>query len=116
MTKTIQAIYEGGVFKPREPVTLAEGAAVELTVRTKPEVVGADPVMVLRMVEEIAAMPAESPDDGFSAADHDKILYGGTDARGWSSWAPVPGTRSQSRPTQDTRSFFLGTGRTAFRS
>ena len=33
MSKTIQAIYEGGVFKPREPVALEEGAAVELTVR-----------------------------------------------------------------------------------
>jgi predicted DNA-binding antitoxin AbrB/MazE fold protein len=81
MTRTIQAIYEGGVFKPRDPVTLKEGAAVELTVRTEDPFVPADPATVLRMVEEIASMPVQGPDDGFSGADHDKILYGGTDAR-----------------------------------
>ena len=81
MTRTIQAIYEGGVFKPREPVTLQEGAAVELTVRTDAPFVPADPATILRMVEEIAALPVQSPDDGFSGADHDRILYGGTDAR-----------------------------------
>ena len=81
MQKTIQAIYEGGVFKPREPVTLEEGAAVELTVRVEPAFVAADPEKVLRFVQEIAAMPLKSPDDGFSGADHDRILYGGTDAR-----------------------------------
>jgi predicted DNA-binding antitoxin AbrB/MazE fold protein len=81
MTKTIQAIYEGGVFKPREAVALEEGAAVELTVRAEPPFVPADAAAVLRFVEEIAALPLEGPDDGFSGADHDKILYGGTDAR-----------------------------------
>jgi hypothetical protein len=26
-------------------------------------------------LEEVASMPAESADDGFSGVDHDKILY-----------------------------------------
>jgi predicted DNA-binding antitoxin AbrB/MazE fold protein len=79
MTKTIQAIYEGGVFKPREPVALDEGAAVELTVRADPPFVPADPAAVLKLVEEMAAMPLHGPDDGFSGADHDKVLYGDVD-------------------------------------
>ena len=77
--KTIQAIYEGGVFKPCEPVALAEGTKVELTIHRP--FVPADPASLLRALEEIAALPLESPDDGFSGADHDKILYGGDDAR-----------------------------------
>jgi len=81
MTRTIQAVFEGGVFKPREPVTLEEGATVELTVRADPPFAAADPARVLRMMEEIAALPLRSPDDGFSGADHDKLLYGGADAR-----------------------------------
>jgi predicted DNA-binding antitoxin AbrB/MazE fold protein len=81
MTRTIQAVYEGGVFKPREPVALQEGAAVELTVHADPAFVPADPAKVLHFLEEIAALPLEGPNDGFSGADHDKILYGGTDAR-----------------------------------
>jgi predicted DNA-binding antitoxin AbrB/MazE fold protein len=81
MTRKIQAVYEGGVFKPREPVPLEDGAAVELTVRCDPPFVPADAATVLRFIEEMAALPLEGPDDGFSGADHDKILYGGTDAR-----------------------------------
>lgn len=81
MTKTIHAVFEGGVFKPSEPVEIAEGTVVELTVRSDPEGGAASPDAVRSLVEEMAALPLEGPDDGFSGADHDKVLYGGTDAR-----------------------------------
>ncbi len=34
MTLTIHAVYENGVLKPIEPLTLDEGAEVELIVKT----------------------------------------------------------------------------------
>ena len=80
MTKTVQAVYEGGVFKPREPLTLEEGAAVELTVRAESPAPGISPEAILDLVEEVAALPIQGATDAFSGADHDKILYGGTDA------------------------------------
>ena len=81
MTKSIQAIYQGGVFKPSEPVALADGTAVELIVHSDAEAGAASADAVRALVEEMAALPLEGPDDGFSGADHDKVLYGGTDAR-----------------------------------
>ena len=33
---------------------------------------------LLRGVEEIQALPLEGSRDGFSGADHDRVLYGGT--------------------------------------
>jgi predicted DNA-binding antitoxin AbrB/MazE fold protein len=82
MTKTIQAVYAGGVFKPSEPVAIADGTSVELTVRAEvPEApVPAD--VTRNALLEIASMPLEGPDDGFSGADHDKVLYGGVDEDG----------------------------------
>jgi predicted DNA-binding antitoxin AbrB/MazE fold protein len=81
MTKTIHAVYQGGVFKPSEPVSIADGTSVELTVRADAAPAAASAAAVRDFVEEIAALPLEGPQDGFSGADHDKILYGGTDAR-----------------------------------
>ncbi len=72
----------GEARKPLDPVLVAEGTTVKLTVRAEPAFVPSDPAVVLRFVEEIAALPPEGePDEGFSGADHDKVLYGGTDAR-----------------------------------
>lgn len=31
---------------------------------------------VLAILDRIAALPTENPDDTFSGADHDKVLYG----------------------------------------
>lgn len=84
MTKTIQATYEGGVFRPSEPVSIAEGSRVELTVREDVATRPARPhsQSFVDALAQIAALPPEgAPDDGFSGADHDKVLYGGADAR-----------------------------------
>jgi hypothetical protein len=35
-----------------------------------------DPEAARRLLEEVSAMPVQGPNDGFSGADHDRILYG----------------------------------------
>lgn len=79
MANRIQAVYENGVFRPVQPVELAEGTPVELQIETP--LPFTDPKILAKALAEIAALPLEGPDDGFSGADHDKILYGGKDAR-----------------------------------
>ena len=73
MTTRIHAVYEHGVFRPTDPVPIADGTSVELTVST-----GANPQALdnaTAALLEIANLPLEGTDDGFSGADHDEVLY-----------------------------------------
>ena len=70
---TVEAVYEGGVFKPVVPVTLVEGTHVRVTISTDKE--PADPKTVARLLAEIAALPLQGSET-FSGEDHDAILYG----------------------------------------
>ena len=79
MTIQVGAIYEKGIFRLDSPVPLDEGAQVVLTIETEAPM--RPPQRLVAALAEIAAMPAQSPDDGFSGADHDKILYGSEGAR-----------------------------------
>jgi predicted DNA-binding antitoxin AbrB/MazE fold protein len=79
MTIHVDAIYEHGKFRPEQPVTLEEGAHVVLTIET--EVPLRPPQGLVASLTEIAAMPSDSPDDGFSGTDHDELLYGPGGAR-----------------------------------
>jgi predicted DNA-binding antitoxin AbrB/MazE fold protein len=65
MTITIEAVYANGAFQPKQPVELAEGTPVQLTVQTAPEV--EDPF-------EAVIGTCDGPPDG--AANHDRYLYG----------------------------------------
>jgi predicted DNA-binding antitoxin AbrB/MazE fold protein len=67
MTITVEATFEGGAFKPAQPVSLPEGTTVHLQVSP------VDP--------EFDAMAAvigigEGPPEGDGAANHDKYIYG----------------------------------------
>ncbi len=81
MTQFIHAIYEHGVFRPLDPVALPEHERVSLTVARANDS-GEDTLKDQRAaalraaLEEAARMPLEGPNDGFSGADHDQILYG----------------------------------------
>ena len=82
MDNRIEAIYENGVFKPLGEVRLPDHLRVVL--RIEPESHGADEGVLARqrhalaaLDAEMAALPDNSPDDGLSSADHDRILYGG---------------------------------------
>ena len=74
MTNRVEAVYEKGVFRPKEPVPLTEGSTVELTFETPSLDRPTEPLV--KALLEIARMPSKGPKDGFSGADHDRILYG----------------------------------------
>jgi predicted DNA-binding antitoxin AbrB/MazE fold protein len=82
MTRTIQAIFDSGVFRPITPVELTQGTPVEVQV----PVTEASPIDEISeetklawnaYVDRMDSLPDSSPRDGFSNRDHDRILYGG---------------------------------------
>ena len=79
MTTTVEAIYEQGVLRLIQPLSLAEGTRVDIIVMTrKSPAEGRTPAEILAA---IAALPMEVGGEEFSGRDHDKILYGDTGAR-----------------------------------
>ena len=79
MTTTVEAIYEQGVLRLLQPLSLAEGTRVDVIVFTRePTAEGGTPADI---VAAIAAMPMEVGGEEFSGRDHDKILYGDQGAR-----------------------------------
>jgi predicted DNA-binding antitoxin AbrB/MazE fold protein len=74
MTMTIEAIYEQGVLRLKEPVSLEEGAHVEVIVITREPASGK--ATAAEILTEIAALPLEGDGEEFSGRDHDQILYG----------------------------------------
>jgi predicted DNA-binding antitoxin AbrB/MazE fold protein len=84
MNDRIEAIYENGVFRPLGEVSLPEHFQVVLRIE-KRDIRGADDAEVIARQKRAAALldarleqiPDNSPDDGFSSEDHDRILYGG---------------------------------------
>jgi predicted DNA-binding antitoxin AbrB/MazE fold protein len=79
MTTTVEAIYEQGVLRLKEPIPLAEGAQVEVIVISRePANEETKPAEVLAA---IAALPLEGEDSQFSGRDHDHLLYDGKDAK-----------------------------------
>ncbi len=82
MNRLIEAIYENGVLRPVSPLQLQEGESVKLVlVSGAPEdqfpAVEWDADTARAAMKEIAALPAEGPDDGEPVArEHDRYLYG----------------------------------------
>ena len=74
MATRIDAIFEDGVFRPTEPVSMAEGERVQLVIVSPDDPV--DPRLPASILAEIAALPLESSDDETTARDHDRYLYG----------------------------------------
>ncbi|HTH46656.1 MAG TPA: antitoxin family protein [Candidatus Limnocylindria bacterium] len=62
---TIEATYENGVLKPRQPLPLADGAEVRLTI--SPVGDGDDPL------DAVIGIGEGRPD---GADNHDKYIYG----------------------------------------
>jgi predicted DNA-binding antitoxin AbrB/MazE fold protein len=79
MTTTVEAIYEQGVLRLIQPLSLAEGTRVDIIVMTRePTAEGRTPADILAA---IAALPLKVGSEEFSGQDHDKILYGDKGAR-----------------------------------
>lgn len=67
MTITVEAVYESGQLRFKEPVVLAEGTAVRVTISPVDE--DYDPL------DEVIGICNEGPDISL-AARHDELLYG----------------------------------------
>jgi len=65
MTIVVEAVYQNGILKPKQPLSLAEGTEVRLTVTPTVEV--DDPL-------EAVIGICDGPPDG--AENHDKYIYG----------------------------------------
>jgi predicted DNA-binding antitoxin AbrB/MazE fold protein len=67
MTITVQAVYENGVFKPKQTVGLVDGTEVRLILQTEEEL--DDPL-------EAVIGIGDGPPEGDGAQNHDKYIYG----------------------------------------
>jgi predicted DNA-binding antitoxin AbrB/MazE fold protein len=78
----VPAVYEHGVLRPLEPLTLDEHTQVKIILWVaQPFEVSADlakrqSTAVQALQQRLAAIPADTVDDGLSGRDHDRILYG----------------------------------------
>ena len=70
MVTRVHAIYRNGAFFPECPLSVPDGAKVELTVESSDP-----PAALAAALDKIADLPREGTDDGFSGADHDRVLY-----------------------------------------
>jgi predicted DNA-binding antitoxin AbrB/MazE fold protein len=77
MTTTVEAIYEQGVLRLKEPISLAEGAEVKVIVISREP--AAEEPKPAEVLAAIAALPLEGADNEVSGRDHDRLLYGGKD-------------------------------------
>lgn len=78
-------MFDSGVFRPLEPVELAEGTQVHVRVpkmshdslpELPAEELAEQRTAIEEMLCEIERLPIEEPDDSFSGREHDEILYG----------------------------------------
>jgi predicted DNA-binding antitoxin AbrB/MazE fold protein len=81
MTYHIDAIYEGGVLKPIEPLILPEQSRVKVTVEAAPtpdaapEVLAKQQAALQQLWVELDEIPQHQNNDGWSVVDHDRLLY-----------------------------------------
>ncbi len=66
MTKSIEAIFDGAVFRPAEPIVLAANTTVRLTVETLP----ADSAKSSSFLQTAKALELEGPPDWATNLDH----------------------------------------------
>lgn len=89
MTTSIEAVYEGGVLRLKEPLSLPEGTAVRVAVSALPNGNGsAAPGDVVsqandtprktpaEIMAEIAAVSVDYGEEETSSINHDEVLYG----------------------------------------
>lgn len=81
MTTTVEAIYDDGVLRLIDPLALAKGTRVEVSVNIREPALENDGKTPAEILAEIAAMPMQPGGEEFSGRDHDRILYGENGAR-----------------------------------
>jgi predicted DNA-binding antitoxin AbrB/MazE fold protein len=89
MTYHAEAIYEGGILRPLTPLDLKEHEVVSLSISTAGEKDMPDSEsarqrsesarqrsVLLAHVAKVESRPDDTPQDGFSNRDHDRLIYG----------------------------------------
>lgn len=74
ITTAVRAVYEGGVFKPCEPVQLEEHVEVEVLIPTPPTIAGAHEAKGWQAMDALIGCIEDAPSD--MAENHDFYLYG----------------------------------------
>jgi predicted DNA-binding antitoxin AbrB/MazE fold protein len=95
MTRHLQAIYDNGIFRPIGPVNLPDQTLVGIVVmptvtafaakgdeangseESQDEIAARQWQAAKELDDLMQKLPNACPNDGFSGADHDRILYGG---------------------------------------
>jgi predicted DNA-binding antitoxin AbrB/MazE fold protein len=82
MAHSIAAIFDAGVFRPLEPVEMANGTQVVVQVQGNGPLVSDDVDEETRKawsdyLDRMESRPDSTPQDGLTNRDHDRILYGG---------------------------------------
>ena len=80
----IEAIYEQGVFRPLEHVSLPEHQRVQLNVEVESRATDQAEAEIARrqmdairaLQKELEGLPVGNPNDGLGGRDHDLVLYG----------------------------------------
>jgi predicted DNA-binding antitoxin AbrB/MazE fold protein len=73
MSTRFIAVYEGGLLRPKVPISLEEGAQVEVMIIQRST--SGDSRSPAEILAGIAALPTLGGDP-FTSRDHDKVLYG----------------------------------------
>jgi predicted DNA-binding antitoxin AbrB/MazE fold protein len=73
MTKTIEAVYEKGVFKPKEPVDLEEKSEVRIIIEGKLD--EDDDPTGWKAAQRFIGLIKDEPEGVPVARNHDKHLY-----------------------------------------
>jgi len=73
MNKTIDAIYENGVFHPVEPVSIANGERVRITF-TEPNAARCDPATAMQRLMAIADKPDSFNDEGYTPEENQRVI------------------------------------------
>ena len=73
MSTAVKAVWENGVFKPKEPVDLEEKTEVEVLIPSSARPDEDDPTG-WKALEELIGSIKDAPPD--MAENHDKYLYG----------------------------------------
>jgi len=82
MTFHADAIYERGVLRPLTPLALEEHQVVSLVVSTLPEDASMEGKaarqreVLMAYVAKVESRPDDTPQNGFSNRDHDRLIYG----------------------------------------
>jgi predicted DNA-binding antitoxin AbrB/MazE fold protein len=76
MTLQFTAVFENGVLRPTQSLSLPEGAEVRVILLSPPPPPLAGPKTPAEILAEIATLPPEGTGDPFTSRDHDRALYG----------------------------------------